>query len=76
LRLNAAVMLMHRPGTFLMKMHDKDGTAFFVVPGGRLRNDDAEKIIARTDIVPDNNGLFPGVDQSWRMMSRNDGDTP
>lgn len=68
LRLKAAELLMHKPGTFLMLMHTPEGRAYFVVPGGRVRSDDAAKIIARPDIVPHDNGLFPGIHQSWKLI--------
>ena len=68
LRLKAAELLMHRPGTYLMLMHTNEGAAYFVVPGGRVRCDDAAKIIARPDVVPWDNGLFPGIHQSWKLV--------
>ena len=34
LRLKAAELLMHRPGTYLMLMHTNEGAAYFVVPRG------------------------------------------
>jgi len=68
LRLKKAELLMHVRGTYLMKLHTINGPEFYVVPGGRVRSDDAEKIIARPDVQPHSNGLFPGVEQSWKIM--------
>jgi hypothetical protein len=49
-------------------MHTATGTEYFVVPGGHVRSDDAAKIIARPDVVPHDNGLFPGIEQSWKLV--------
>jgi MOSC domain-containing protein YiiM len=68
LRLKAAKLKMHKPDTFLMKMHTNTGTEYFIVPGGRVRSDDAAKIIARPDVVPHSNGLFPGIEQAWKLV--------
>ena len=68
LRLKAAELLMHKPDTYLMRMHTTTGAEYFVVPGGRVRSDDAAKIIARPDVTPHDNGLFPGIEQSWKLV--------
>ena len=68
LRLKAAELLMHKPGTYLMRMHTTTGPEWFVVPGGRVRSDDAAKIIARPDVVSDENGLLLGIEQSWKLV--------
>lgn len=67
LRFNAAVDLLHRKDTRLMIMHCSDGDHFYVVPGGRVNRDDAQKILLRPDIIEFDDGLFPGNPQSWRM---------
>ena len=68
MRLKAAEMAMHRRDAFLMKMCTVHGPEFFIVPGGRVRSDDAAKIIARPDVIPHDNGLFPGVERSWKLV--------
>jgi hypothetical protein len=68
LRLKEAEQLMHKPGTYIMQMHTNTGPEWFVVPGGRVRSDDAKKIIARPDVAPHDNGLFPGIEQSWKLV--------
>jgi MOSC domain-containing protein YiiM len=62
--LKVAELLMHKPDTYLMRMHTRTGPEFFVVPGGRVRSDDAAKIIARPDVKPHDNGLFRGIELS------------
>ena len=66
LRLKAAELRMHKPDT--MRLQTSTGPEWFVVPGGRVRSDDALKIIARPDVVPHDNGLFPGIEQSWKLV--------
>jgi hypothetical protein len=67
LRFNAAVDLLHRKDTRLIIMHCNDGDHFYVVPGGRVNRDDAQKILRRPDIIEFDDGLFPGNPQSWKM---------
>ena len=69
-RLKAAERLMHKPGTYTMRMHTITGPEWFVVPGGRVRSDDAAKIIARPDVAPHDNGMFPDIKQSWKLVRR------
>jgi hypothetical protein len=67
---DSAVMLMHRKGTRLTKMHTRTGPQYFVLPhGGPIKTEDAEKILAREDIHGLKDALFPGLDQTW-MMTR------
>lgn len=68
LRLTKAVEMLHRVGTRLMIMHANDGDHFYVVPGGRVNRDDAQKILQRDDIIEFDDGLFPGNPQSWKMV--------
>ena len=68
LRLQQAVDLLHRADTRLMVMHGRDGNEFYVVPGGRVDQCDALKILERPDVKSfDDDGLFPGCPQQWRM---------
>jgi hypothetical protein len=57
-------------GARLMKMHTSGspaGYAYYVVPGGYIEPDQAQKIIERPDVVSNNDGLFPGLPQSWKV---------
>lgn len=67
LRFTKAVDLLHRTGTRMMIMHASDGDHFYIVPGGRVNRDDAQKILQRPDIQEFDDGLFPGNPQSWRI---------
>jgi hypothetical protein len=71
LKFDDAVMLMHRRESRLVKMHCKNGAPpkFYIAPrGGAVKPDDAEKIMARLDVRGMKDGLFPGLDQTWRMV--------
>jgi hypothetical protein len=57
---------MHRADTRMAKMHTPSG---FILPrGGRVKPADAEKILARPDIRGQEDCLFPGLSQTWRMV--------
>jgi hypothetical protein len=57
-----------RRGAKLMKMHAPGGElTYFVVPGGHVSEKDAEKLKQRPDVHAQNDGLFPGVSQTWHM---------
>jgi hypothetical protein len=69
MKLGKAAELMRRDSR-LLQMRDKRGVlAWFVVPGGKLEAEVAEELIKRSDVVPQRDGLFPGISQTWRMGS-------
>lgn len=68
IRLKKALDMLRMPNRRLMLMHTVDGDHYYVVPGGRMNRDDAEKIIQRTDCYAFDDGLFPGNPQSWRLQ--------
>jgi hypothetical protein len=75
-----AVILMHHKGTRLMQMNTAHGLQWFVLSldarrrrkssshGGRIKSEDAEKILKRPDIRAQEDGLFPGHSQTYRMV--------
>jgi hypothetical protein len=65
-----AINLMEQPDTLLMIMHNTNGDEYFLVPGGRVTKDTAKKILARPDVVPFDQGLFPEIAQSWVLIKR------
>lgn len=67
LRLKAAVDMLRLPDRRMMLMHTNDGDHYYVVPGGRVDRNDAQKIIGRPDCHMLDDGLFPGNPQSWRL---------
>jgi hypothetical protein len=59
-------ILLHRDGR-LVEMHSGCGREWFILPGGgRVKPTDAFKIVGRPDIIGNEDGLFPGVSQTWR----------
>jgi hypothetical protein len=56
-----------REGNLLMRMHTVNGMRFFIVPGGMIADNVAERILARKDVQPHDSGLFPGHEQTFRM---------
>jgi hypothetical protein len=61
--LRKALDLMRRPGT---RMIVSSGT-YYIVPGGHVDRDVAAKIIAHQQVSAGADGLFPGMDQTWRL---------
>lgn len=67
MKLKKAVDLMHT-GSLLMKMNKSgDMTAWYLVPGGEVDQDTAEALQQMKDVIPGNDGLFPGVSQTWKV---------
>ena len=67
-----ALDMMGRKGTRLVKMrseHADEGFAYYVVPGGYVEPSTAEKIKAHPYVQAMEDGLFPGHDQTWRMLT-------
>lgn len=64
---NKAFAAFSCPGARMMKMHTKEGPQFYVIPGGRVEDADAARIMQRTNVEQFDDGLFPGNPQSWRI---------
>jgi len=74
--LQRALDLMRRPNARLVRMHSNskvNGVEYFVVPGGPVELETAEKIKAYPLVRGDGDALFPGLDQTWRMVAAVDG---
>jgi hypothetical protein len=57
-----------REGSLLMQMHySGDRTRWYVVPGGQIADNVAERILARKDVQPYDSGLFPNHPQTFRL---------
>lgn len=69
LSLNKAIAAFSIPGARMMIMHCMDGDHYYVVPGGRVSNDDAATLMERTNVEVFDDGLFPGHSQSWRIVT-------
>lgn len=68
--LKKALDMMRLQGTRLVQMHttgSPEGVAHYVIPGGYVEPDVAEKIKTNPQVVAGEDGLFPGHNQTWRM---------
>jgi hypothetical protein len=69
LRLERAIDLLHHQGVRMAKMHTLSGMEWFILPnGGRVKPGDADKILSRPDICGQEDCLFPGLSQTFRMV--------
>lgn len=68
--LKKAMDLMHRTGTRLVKMRSTgEGFSYYLVPGGYVEPSTAEKIKSHPYVQALDDGLFPGHDQTWRLLT-------
>ena len=68
LKLEQALRRM-RSGARLVRMHGaRNGLSWYVVPGGAVTDSVADKLRERPDVIAGRDGLFPGHDQTWRMV--------
>lgn len=65
-----------RAGAKLMQMHTVEGKKWFLVPGQEVPRDIAETLLARRDVYPQNDGLFPGVSQTYVLGLPREPDVP
>lgn len=66
-----AIELMRNQRSALVKMHTSastEGFAWYVIPGGPVSQEVAVSLLARPDIKPGQDGLWPSQDQTWRMI--------
>jgi hypothetical protein len=50
-------------------MHGQGRREWFVVPGGPVNDETADRIINHPSVIGGKDGLFPNHDQTWRMES-------
>jgi hypothetical protein len=65
---NDALELM-REGRAMFKMHTVQGMQWFIAPGGQITETVAQRILARPDVQPQRDGLFPYCDQTFKLRS-------
>ncbi len=67
MKLRKAVDLMHE-GSLLMQMNKSgDAKAWYLVPGEEVSDDVAQAIQAMANVHANEDGLFPGISQTWKM---------
>ncbi len=54
-------------GARLMRMNNQVGTSWYLVPGGEVTEDVARLLTQRPDVVSSEDGLFPGIPQTYRI---------
>lgn len=69
MKLNKALDMMST-GSLLMQMNKPgDMPAWYLVPGGEIDEVVAKDLLKMENVKPNNDGLFPGISQTWRMKS-------
>jgi hypothetical protein len=70
LKFDVAIELLHHREARLMRMFTATGQRWFVLAkkGGPVSDADAAKIIQRTDVRGSHDALFPGIDQTFRIV--------
>jgi hypothetical protein len=60
------VELMRDDGRHIALMHNvRRGREWYLIPGGKLKDDVVQALLAREDIQPSRDGLFPGISQTF-----------
>ena len=70
LNFDEATERLRRPGCVLVDMkapNTKFGRQFFVVPGGPITDETAQKNLAHPQCHEVDSGLFPGIPQSYSL---------
>jgi hypothetical protein len=67
LNFKKAVDLLRQHDRRLVLMHTAGGDHYYVVPGGIVTHEHAQRILQRGDIQQLDPGLFPNNPQSWRL---------
>jgi hypothetical protein len=62
-----AVELIRDHGRCLALMHTRHGPCWFLIPGGEVSVETARKIQNMPQVAASKDGLFPGLDQTWRI---------
>jgi hypothetical protein len=68
-RIGRAMDLL-RTGSALMQMHNGRGVAWYLVPGGEVAENIATALLERADVQPNQDGLFPGISQTFGFRAR------
>jgi hypothetical protein len=68
LKLDRAMDLM-RSGSVLLETHTREGRRHVVEPGGFVSNEAANRIKNHPLVRAQCDGFWPGLDQTWRMIS-------
>jgi hypothetical protein len=65
-----------RQGHLLMQMHNtKSGLTWYIIGGGEVTEKLAAELLARPDVQPSGDALFPGISQTYKMRAVSKTDT-
>jgi hypothetical protein len=67
LKFNKAMDLLRRAETRLVRTNGENSQSYYVVPGGRVSEAVAKQIIAHPLVRAAEDGMWPGLSQTWRM---------
>jgi hypothetical protein len=62
-----AVELIRDRGRCLAQMNTVHGPKWFIVPGGEVSAETANRIRGMSQVVASEDALFPGLSQTWRF---------
>ena len=65
-----AMELMRDGRRHLAQMHTSCGMRWFLIPGGEVTDKVAKALLAHPHIQPSNDGLFPGISQTFRFRNK------
>jgi hypothetical protein len=69
MKFNKAFDLMST-GSLLMQMNKAgDARAWYLVPGGEIDEMVAQDLMKMPNVKPNDDGLFPGISQTWKMKT-------
>jgi hypothetical protein len=71
-----AMKLLRKPGYTLVQTNTKHGREFSVVPGGRVTDMTARRLLQHRTCHPVDRGLFPAVPQSWSLYFEEESNAP
>jgi len=63
-----AMTLIRRPEAHLLQTNDGRGPGWYIAPdGGRVAAEVARRILDHPQVVGNEDSLWPGLSQTWRM---------
>jgi len=60
-------LMRQRPETRLILSKSKTGNVFYLAPGGYVEPDTADKIIKHPQVSASEDGMWPGMSQTWGL---------
>ena len=67
--LRKALDMMRKPEVRLIKTKSANGDVYYLVPGGYVEPKTAEKLIQHPQVRGAEDGMWPGLSQTWRITA-------